>query len=427
MALTFFWVFLLMLFLGVGIFFSMIIATILDMYLNGNTVFLNLMISRMYNGINSFPMMAVPFFILAGEIMNTGGTTKALVEFSKSLIGHIRGGLAHVNILASILFAGLSGSAVADTSALGSMLIPAMEKAGYPRRFSAAVTAASSVIGPIIPPSGLMVLYAFTMEVSISAMFMAGFVPGLMIGLGLMIVSWIKAKDYKVRIEPRATLREKGVATRKALVPLFTPIILLGGILSGYFTPTEAAAVAVCYAFLSSLLITRTMTFKDLPPALKRASKQTGNVLLLVCAATVFSTTVALSGMTELIASEFAMFTDNKYVLLFVINIFLLFVGMFLDAGPAILILGPILQPLTASFGIDPVHFSIVMCVNVTVGLATPPMGLVLFVSSSISGEKLAGLSREILPFLAVEILVILLISFFPDLVLTLPRLCGLM
>lgn len=423
----FFWTFLVMLFLGMSVFFAMLFGACFDLVANDKLVYLNMLVARMFNGINSFPMMAVPFFILAGDFMNSGGTTKALVGFARGLVGHIRGGLAHVNILSSVLFAGLSGSAVADTSAIGSMMIPAMEKAGYTTKFSAAVTAASSVIGPIIPPSGLMILYSYVMGIPVAAMFAAGFAPGLLIAFGLMIVAYFISKKNDFGKEDPFTWGQRAKATKKAILPMLTPVILLGGILSGVFTPTESAAVAVAYAFILGVFITKNLKMNEIPKVLKNAAVQSGIVLLLVSAATVFSSVVSISGLPEKIASSIGTLTDNKYLLLFLINIFLFLVGMILDAGPAILILGPILQPLVMKFGIDPVHFAVVMCVNVTVGLATPPMGLVLFVASSISKERLSVISREIIPFLAVEFFVILLISFVPGIVMFLPRVLGLL
>ncbi|MBT4089745.1 MAG: TRAP transporter large permease, partial [Deltaproteobacteria bacterium] len=266
MSLLFFLLFLALMILGVPIVFALILAPAISLMVEGKDVFLPFLIQRLYNGIDSFPLMAIPFFILAGEVMNAGKITEHLVNFSKALIGHFRGGLAQVNILSSILFAGMSGSAVADTSALGSMLIPAMEKNGYSRKFSAAVTAASSVIGPIIPPSGIMIIYAYIMNVSVGGLFAAGMIPGLMVGCGLMGITWYlsKKRNYPVAGR-RATLKERAVATKDAFWPLLTPIILIGGILTGVFTPTEAAAVAAGYALLVSLFISRSLKFGDLP------------------------------------------------------------------------------------------------------------------------------------------------------------------
>jgi tripartite ATP-independent transporter DctM subunit len=417
---------LLFLALGMPVFFGLVAAPGILLWLNGQERDIVLLYRNIYNGIDSFPLMAVPFFMLAGELMNKGGITTRLVEFSQALMGHLRGGLAHVNVLSSILFAGLSGSAVADTSALGSMLIPAMEKQGYTRRFAAAITAASSVIGPIIPPSGIMIIYAYVMGESVAALFLAGIVPGILVGTGLMVMIKLLADKYDFPAASRRySWRERGDASLKAFFPLMTPVIILGGILLGVFTPTEAAAVAVGYALFIGLFVLKTLRGRDLPKILSRAAMTSAVVLLLVGAAMAFKTVVSLSHLPETLAVFILSLSENPLILLFLINILLFVVGMFLDAGPAIIILGPILAPIFIALGVDPVHFAIIMSVNLTVGLATPPMGLVLFVASSVSGERVETIARAILPFLAVEILVIFLITYFPALSLTIPRLTG--
>ncbi len=494
-------VFLVFLMIGLPVFFGLLAAPGILLFLSASAEGaadpakeLTLLYRNVYNGMDSFPLMAIPFFMLAGELMNKGGITERLVEFSQALMGHLRGGLAHVNILSSMLFAGLSGSAVADTSALGSMLIPAMEKQGYTRRFAAAITAASSVIGPIIPPSGIMIIYAYVMGESVAALFLAGIVPGVMIGLGLMLVVRLMANKYDlpkaeriVRKGMTLTKREywasfvllrlnvgwlifalfrgtTGIAggedpssivvlgtflvsvlaahallmnmrgrihsdfrmvTKRAVVPLQTPILILGGILLGVFTPTEAAAVAVFYAIIVAFFVLKTMTLADLPGVLSRSSMTSAVVLLLVGGAMAFKTVVSLSYAPQILADYILSLSENPLILLFLINILLFIVGMFLDAGPAIIILGPILGPIFVDLGVHPVHFAIIMSVNLTVGLATPPMGLVLFVASSVSGEKVQTIARAILPFLAVEVFVIFLITYIPAISMTIPRLTG--
>ena len=486
-------VFLLFLLIGLPVFFGLLAAPGLLLWLNGQERELGLLYRNVYNGMDSFPLMAIPFFMLAGELMNRGGITERLVEFSQALMGHLRGGLAQVNILSSILFAGLSGSAVADTSALGSMLIPAMEREGYSRRFAAAITAASSVIGPIIPPSGIMIIYAYVMGESVAALFLAGIVPGILVGVGLMLTVRVFADRFDLppahKVALKGTemgrlefwfsfvllrlnfgwllgillsalagtagltlspllswmffgfglilahvllMRLRGVIAqdvrmvyKRAVVPLQTPILILGGILGGVFTPTEAAAVAVAYALIVSFMILRSMKVGDLSDVLARAAMTSAVVLLLVGAAMAFKTVVSLSHAPETLAGFILSLSENPLILLFLINILLFIVGMFLDAGPAIIILGPILAPIFTDLGIDSIHFAIIMSVNLTVGLATPPMGLVLFVASSVSGEKVETIARAILPFLAVEVLVIFLITFVPEISMTIPRLTG--
>ena len=481
-------VFLVFLAIGLPIVFGLIAAPGILLFLDGQDKAINLLYRNVYNGMDSFPLMAIPFFMLAGELMNRGGITTRLVEFAQALMGHLRGGLAHVNVLSSILFAGLSGSAVADTSALGSMLIPAMEKQGYTRKFAAAVTAASSVIGPIIPPSGIMIIYAYVMGESVAALFLAGIVPGVLVGVGLMLVIRLMADRYDLPKAERIVRKDQSITgveywfsfilarlnfagliyllvplgeiataltgwlvfgggilaahalllalrryvshdfrmvCKRAVVPLQTPILILGGILIGIFTPTEAAAVAVAYALIVAFFILRTMKVSDLPEIFGRSAITSAVVLLLVGAAIAFKTVVSLSYAPQILAEFILSLSQNPLILLFLINLLLFIVGMFLDAGPAIIILGPILGPIFVDLGVHPVHFAIIMSVNLTVGLATPPMGLVLFVASSVSGERVETIAKAILPFLAVEILVIFLITYIPAISMTIPRLTG--
>lgn len=491
MLLWFLPLFLVVIMIGLPVVFGLLAAPIALIMLEGdNRNVVAGLYRNLYNGMDSFPLMALPFFMLAGEVMNRGGITLRLVEFSQAFMGHMRGGLAHVNILSSILFAGLSGSAVADTSALGSTLIPAMEKNGYTRKFAAAITAASSVIGPIIPPSGIMIIYAYVMGESVAALFLAGIVPGIMVGVGLMLMVRLMADRYDlpkaerivhknqiitpleswvsfilVRINIAGLLyATSGIFTqftaepvngwlifgltlpiahaiaettkarvsydfrivcKKAIAPLQTPIIILGGILVGIFTPTEASAVAVAYALIVSFFVLRSMNLRDLLDVLQKSALSTAAVLLLVGAAVTFKTVVSLSYAPQILSDYILSLSENPLILLFLINILLFIVGMFLDAGPAIIILGPILGPIFVDLGVHPVHFAIIMSVNLTVGLATPPMGLVLFVASSVSGEKVETIARAILPFLAVEVAVIFLITYIPAISMTIPRLTG--
>jgi tripartite ATP-independent transporter DctM subunit len=428
MSIAFFWIFALLLALGAPVVFALLLGPGLSLLLDGETRYFAALLARFYNGIDSFPLLAVPFFILAGELMNAGGITAAIVRFAQSLVGHVRGGLAQVNVLSSMMFAGISGSAVADASAIGKMLVPEMEKQGYSRPFAAAVTAAAAVIGPVIPPSGIMVLYGFVMNVSIGALFAGGVVPGILIGLGLMGLIRLLAGRYQLPpATPRASWAERGQAFKGAWLALLLPVILLGGMLSGVFTATEAAAVAVAYALFVTVFVLRSTGWSELKSIFRATALQSGVILLLVGAAVTLGWLVTVSGLATSIAGSILAVTDNPLLLLFLVNLLLLVVGMFLDAGPAILILGPVLSPVFTSLGVDPVHFAIIMCVNLTIGLATPPMGLVLFVTASVARVRVEDIVRAILPFLAVEILVLFLITFFPSLVLTLPRWLGLL
>lgn len=427
MSTAFFWIFVMLLALGMPVVFALLVGPGLSLVLDDQQPYLAALLSRLYNGIDSFPLLAVPFFILAGELMNSGGITERIVRFSQSLVGHVRGGLAQVNILSSMLFAGISGSAVADASAIGKMMVPAMERNGYSRGFAAAVTAAAAVIGPIIPPSGIMILYGFVMNVSIGALFAAGIVPGVMIGLGLMAVTRLLAQRYNLPIASRkATWRERGVSLRGAGLALLMPVILLGGMLGGIFTATEAAAVAAAYALVVTLFVLRTLSFADMRHVFIATAVQSGVILMLVGAAVTFGWLITVSGMAERMAAMLVGITDNPLLLLLMLNLLLFLIGMFLDAGPAILILGPVLAPIFTSMGVDPVHFALIMCINLTVGLATPPMGLVLFVVASVANERIEPIVRALLPFLAVEIAVIFLVTYIPALTLTVPRWLGL-
>lgn len=418
--------FIVFLLLGLPVVFGLLAAPAILLWLNGQERDIVLLYRNVYEGINSFPLMAIPFFMLAGELMNRGGISARIVGFAQAMVGHFRGGLAQVNVVDSMLFAGISGSAVADVSALGSIIIPQMEKKGYPKPFAAAITAASAIIGPIIPPSGIMIIYAYVMGESVAALFLAGILPGILIGVALMITIKLMADRYNLpAAQAKASWADAGRAAAAAFWPLMTPVLLMGGILTGVFTPTEAAAVAAGYSFFISIFVLRTLTWRDIPGVLTRAGITSAVVLLLVGAAMAFKTVAALAHTPELLASALLGITENPLLLLLMVNLLLFIVGMFLDAGPAIIILGPILGPIFVSLGVDPVHFAVVMVVNLTVGLLTPPMGLVLFATSAVSGLRVETISRAVLPFLAVEFLVILLITYIPAISLTLPRLAG--
>lgn len=427
MSAAFFWLFLLLMAIGMPVAFALLAGPALSLLLDGQTQYFPALLARFYNGLDSFPLLAVPLFILAGELMNSGGITRAIVTFSLTLVGHVRGGLAQVAILSSMLFAGISGSAVAGASAIGKNLIPAMGQAGYRRDFSAGVLAAASILGPIIPPSGIMVLYGFVMNVSIGALFAAGIVPGVLMGLGLMVTTRLLAKRNALpAAQAKATWRERGTAFRGAGWALLMPVILLGGVLSGVFTATEAAAVAATYALLVGTFVLKTLDRAALGRVFVSTAVQSGVVLTLVGAAVTLGWLVSVSGVAENAGLALRSLGTDPFSLLLLVNLLLFVVGMFLDAGPAILILAPVLAPIFTDLGVHPVHFAMIMCVNLTIGLATPPMGLVLFVTSSVAGERVGAIVRSIAPFLLVEIAVLFLFSYVPELVLWLPRTLGL-
>ncbi|MHB8763456.1 MAG: TRAP transporter large permease [Deferrisomatales bacterium] len=387
---------------------------------------LSLMAQRIFTGIDSFPLMAVPFFVLAGDLMNHGGTTRRLINFAHSLVGRLPGGLAHSNIVASMFFGGISGSAVADASAIGTIMVPGMVKRGYDADFSAAVTAASSTMGPIIPPSIFMVIMGVTTGISIGGLFAAGVVPGLLLGLAMMAYSWHTAlkKGYPRETEPMrlATLWND---LRAAGPALLAPGIILGGILGGVFTPTEAAAVAVLYAFFLGFAVYRELTWRSVVEVLINSGVTTAVLLLIIGMANVFAWVLTAEQIPQRIAGALLALTRNPYLILLLINVLLVVVGMFLEGGAAIIILAPTLLAVAKAVGIDPLHFGLVMVLNIAVGLLTPPLGVCLFVVCGVTGLSLPRVTRAVLPFLAVEFAVLLLVTYVPALVLTIPRWAG--
>jgi len=418
-------VFFLTLALGIPFAFCLALTSLVVLLVLGN-VPLHLIPQRMFTGMDSFPLMAVPFFIVAGELMNSSGITHSIVRFATALVGSIRGGLAHVNIVASMFFAGISGSAVADSAALGSILIPAMEDDGYPTDFSAGVTAASSVIGPIIPPSIPMVILAMVSPVSVGALFLAGIVPGVLVGVGLMVLSYFMARkhDYGSK-RPMAPLRELLTSFRGAIIPLLMPIIILGGILSGIFTPTEAASIAVAYSIFVGFFVLRTLKVRDLPGIFFRAMVVTSTILIVMACANIFSWILSTQQIPQTVGRMCASVTQDPWVLLLLINVILLVLGCFLEGIAAIIIMVPILLPLANSAGIDPLHFGVVVVMNLMIGLITPPLGLCLFVSCSVAKIDLTRVIKATLPFLAVELVTLMLVTYLPDVILFIPHLFG--
>ncbi|ORT52077.1 C4-dicarboxylate ABC transporter permease [Vibrio sp. qd031] len=420
--------FLVFLLIGVPVLFALGLSPIITFVQNDQVLFINMLYQRLYSGLDNFLLLALPFFMLAGECMSSGGITPRIISFAQTRVQHLRGGLGHVVILTSTLFGALTGSAVAATSAIGNMLIPEMTKYKYNKSYSAALTAAATVLGNIIPPSGLMLLYAFVMNTSVAAMFIAGIVPGIIFCLGLMVVNRFQIAKYpEVETLPRASKLDRKTSLKLAILPLLTPVIILGGIYGGIFTPTEAAAVAVAYAIFLSIYVIKVADMKATYALFAKVAVNAAAVLIIVAAASGFASAVSFSGISGMVNDFFMSITRDPIMLFFIINIFLFIVGMFLDAGPAILIFAPIIAPIMINLGIDPVHFGVVMVINLSIGLATPPMGLVLFVAAGVSGEPLQKISKAIIPFLIVEFLIIFLISFYPDLVIGLPKLLGVM
>lgn len=420
--------FLTFLFLGVPVIFALLLSAGIDLALHNQTRFYAMLMQRWVSGIDSFPIMALPLFILAGELMNSGGVTLRIVRFAETLVGHLRGGLGYVCVLSSVVLSGGSGSAVADASALGSMLIPPMQKMGYPRPLSAAIVASSGILAPIIPPSTLMIVYSFSQNVSVAAMFIGGVVPGLMLAGALMAAIAYKARQGVFPpVKLKATARQRIDAFTQGLLPIGTPVILMGCIIGGFTTPTEAAAIAAVYALFVGMFYTREITMKTLPGIIGTATYAAAKILIIVGVAMAFASVVSLRQTPQMVGNLIIQLTDNPYILLLLINFLLLGVGCIIDATPAIMILAPIISPVMVKLGIDPVHFGVVMVFNLSIGLLTPPMGMVLFVTAGISRLSIMSIARALIPFFGGMIVVLLSISFFPVLVIGLPRALGFM
>ncbi|WP_163558440.1 TRAP transporter large permease [Halomonas sp. NO4] len=381
--------------------------------------------TEMFSGINSFALLAIPLFILAGELMNESGITVRIIAFSKVLVGRLKGGLAHVNIWASVIFAGLSGSAVADTSALGRVFIPEMEKEGYPRDFAAALTAASSVIGPIIPPSIPVIIYALIVSgVSVPALFLAGIVPGLLLALFLSGYVMIFASRYE---KGGAALpkEEKRTVLIDGIIPLLMPVFVVGSILLGIVTPTEAAAFAVAYALFVGMVLFRNIGWRDLPGIFSRTMVDSAVILVIIAAVSAANWLLTFNRVPNMLTDMALVYITAEWTFLLAVIVLFLVAGLFLEGIAAMLVLVPILHPIAVGMGVDPVHFGIIVIFNLMIGLITPPMGLCLFVADSVANVGMAKLSRRILPLFLVEFLVLLIITFVPVTVTGLPRLLG--
>jgi len=378
---------------------------------------------RIFVFLDSFVMIAVPCYMLTGALMTYGGLTLRLVKFLETLVGHIRGSLAIVNVLASMLFAGIQGSATADTSAIGGILIPAMKKAGYTPEVSAAVTAASSTIGPIIPPSMLFVIYAVTANASIGALFLGGAVPGIMSGLAMIILIGIIGKKQNWPKNPvRSSLKEVLGGVKDAILALIAPLIIVGGIITGIVTPTEAAVIAVLYSFIIGTFIFKEIKLRDIPKILLETAILSGGIMIIVGMAGIFSWVLTYMQIPHIVSAAILGVTDNPFLILLMINIILLFVGTFLEQVSAITIFTPILLPIALKIGLHPIHFGVVMVFNLVIGLDTPPVGSCLYIACGIAKVKFEKLVIAILPYLAAIIGVLFLITYFPALVMTLPK-----
>lgn len=378
---------------------------------------------KMVNGIDSYVFLAIPLFLLAGRLMNAGGITDRLFRFAKVLMGHIWGGLAHANVLASMMFAWMSGSAVAAVGGLGEIEIKAMKDHGYDVPFAASVATAASVLGPIIPPSIPMIMYAAMTGESVGRLFLGGIFPGLLMAALLMVLIYFMAKKRKYPKDKQVSVSEVMVATREAIIPLFMPVIMLGGIAAGIFTPTEAAAIAAAYALVVSLFIYRTVKFKDLPKIFTEAMISTAVITFIISTTSCSSFLLSVDKAGVKLAETMVSFTTNKYIVLFMLNILLLIFGAMMEAGVVLILFTPILYPVLTSLGIDPIHLGVIMCANLMIGVATPPVGVCLFMMSHISKLKMEVLMKAILPFLIPIIIALLLFTYIDGIVLFLPDL----
>ncbi len=407
---------------GVPLVFTIILA--MSFYVTSTPISISLVAQRIFSGLDSYSILAVPLFVLAGELMNKSGITTRIIDFANALVGHFRGGLAQVNIWSSVMFAGISGSAVADTSALGRVFIPQMEKEGYSKEFSSALTAASSVIGPMIPPSIPVIIYALIASgVSVPALFLAGIVPGILSAIALSIFVYFYATRHKIRSNVVRQSRRKALV--KAFVPLTMPVFILGSILMGIVTPTEAAAFAAFYALTVGMFFYKTLKISDLPEVFIRSMRDSSIVLILIAVISVANWLLTFSRVPQYISAQIISTISDPIMFLIMVNLILLVVGLFLEGIAAMLILIPIFHPIAMSFGIDPVHFGIVVIFNLMIGLITPPLGICLFVANTISKVGVAAISKQIAPLFLLEVLVLFFITFVPQSVLFLPKLFG--
>lgn len=389
-------------------------------YFLANDMALIMVVQRLTEGANTFTLLAVPGFILAGNLMNSGEVTDRIFDFCGKLVGHITGGLGHANILASVVFAGMSGAAIADAGGLGAIELKAMHDAGYDDDFSLAVTGASSLVGPIIPPSVPAVVYGTVASVSIGRLFMAGAVPGAIMAIAMCVMVYIISRKRGYRKEEWCGFRALFHSFRRAFLSLLTVVVILGGILAGIFTPTEAAIIATFYAIFLGFFY-RTLTLKKLLVALKEASETTCTVMMIVCGATIFCYILSFERFPQMVANLFLIYVDNKYMALFVINVFLVFVGMFMDSSPSIIILTPVFLPVVTAFGVDPVHFGIIMILNLMIGLLTPPVGMVLYVLSKVSSVPFERICKATVPYIIMFYIILQFITYIPQICLALP------
>jgi tripartite ATP-independent transporter DctM subunit len=411
---------------GVPVAFAMAISALAAAYF-GSSYPMLVVVKEMFSGLDSFPLMAVPFFILAAELMSGGAMTQILLRFASQFVGHLRGGLGYANVLSSTMFAGISGSALADAAGPGAMMVRMMEKSGYDRSYAGALTASAAVMGPIIPPSIIMIIYAMQVEqVSVGALFIAGIVPGLLMASFLCAANWYVCRKRGYRgSEPMPPVREMVRTTLYAIPALLLIIIIIGGIRAGVFTPTEASVVAVFYALLCGMFVYRSLKLRDLPDLIFRAALVSVSVLIILAAARAFAWVLIIQSVPQMLAATIVGWELSPIVFLLAINVLLLLFGLFMDPLPGVMVLVPILAPIAHSLGIDPIQFAMIVIVNLTLGLITPPVGSLLFVVSSTVKLKVTDIVKEMPPFFIAHVIVLMLLTFVPALSTWLPRVSG--
>ncbi|AYA76475.1 C4-dicarboxylate ABC transporter permease [Bacillus sp. Y1] len=409
-------------FLSVPIAFSLGLSTVLGVWMH-DTLPLEIVPQRIFVSMNSFPLMAIPFFILAGNLMGEGSMSKRLVNFASSLVGHFTGGLAMVAIVTSMFFAAISGSGAATTAAIGSILIPAMVARGYKIEYAAANQAVSGALGIIIPPSIAMILYGVAAEVSIGDLFIAGILPGLLITFSLLVSAYIIANRNGYKGEERKSFPDVLKSFKESILALLMPIIVLGGIYSGIFTPTEASVVAVVYSFVVGYFVYRDLTIQQVADTLKKSAISSSVIMIVIGTAGLFGFFIEMNGVPGMIYSSISDVITNKYIFLIIVNIILFVAGMFLEGGAAILIFVPLLLGTAVNLGIDPVHFGVIMVCNLAIGLVTPPVGIDLFVVSQLTKLSIVKIAKAVIPLIFILIVDVLVISFFPPLSTWLPSL----
>ena len=421
MAMLLFVSFIILIFIGVPVAFSLGISSLI--YLIVADIPLTIIPQKMFGGLNSFVLLCIPGFILAGNLMNAGGITDRIINFANNCVGHIRGGLGLANVGSSMGFAGISGTALADTASIGAVLIPAMKKEGYGAGFSAAVTASSSTVGPIIPPSLPMIIVGTLASVSIGDLFLAGALPGILLGFGLMIPTYIISVKRNYPKGERKSFKEIWNSFTGAFWALFMTIIILFGILGGYFTPTEASIIAVLYAFVIGIFVYKELPLRKIPEIMLSSMTSTASIMLLVGFANLFGWIMVSEQIPGLVADAILGISSNPIIVILLINLLLLFVGTFMETIAALVILFPVLLPVAVSVGMDPVQFGVMMVLNLVIGLVTPPVGVCLFVASQIGKVSIGKTTRELVPFLGVSLAILLLVAFVPQVTLFLPSL----